>query len=481
MLDAVGAIGSKGSEGIGQQRPTAEIQPAMQGLLIGLRRGRKTAPRPRNHNPRALWIKARRRCDLGRRLRASRGREHSRNQLLLLFKGGVQRLLEGQVEVNRSRWTSACTLGLLPSLNRQGIEAGVGLGVDAVCRSTAEPAAGREQKGFLVNRLVGAAVFEPGGAIRREQQQGLTGAVRLHRSGKQVGHRGAGGGDHCHGTAMGGRHAEGQKGGRTLIDGRDQLQLRLGGQHSRGCCQGAGTAARAEHQLLQPLETKSLQQREGGLQIGASDGQCSRPGWCDLRSTMTQPTTPAPGEDSKGFWRNLILWALLALLLRWLVVEPRWIPSGSMLPTLQLQDRILVEKVRPRLARSRHGHLHRGDVVVFAPPEQLVAAGYDASAALIKRVVGLPGDQLEVHDGRLFRNGEQAAEPWLAEAINYEMAPITVPADQLWVMGDNRNASLDSHLWGSLPETNVLGTAVWRYWPLQRFGPLRITDSSDGG
>ena len=63
-----------------------------------------------------------------------------------------------------------------------------------------------------------------------------------------------------------------------------------------------------------------------------------------------------------------------------------------MLPTLQLQDRILVEKVRPRLARSRHGHLHRGDVVVFAPPEQLVAAGYDASAALIKRVVGLPGD-----------------------------------------------------------------------------------------
>jgi signal peptidase I len=56
-----------------------------------------------------------------------------------------------------------------------------------------------------------------------------------------------------------------------------------------------------------------------------------------------------------------------------------------------------------------------------------------------------------------------------------------VPADQLWVFGDNRNASLDSHLWGSLPETNVLGTAVWRYWPLQRFGPLRITDSRDGG
>ena len=119
---------------------------------------------------------------------------------------------------------------------------------------------------------------------------------------------------------------------------------------------------------------------------------------------MTQPPTPAPGEASKGCWRNLILWALLALLLRWLVVEPRWIPSGSMLPTLQLQARILVEKLRPRLARSRHSHLHRGDVGVFAPPEQLVAAGYDASAALINRGGGRPGDQLEVHDGRLFRN-----------------------------------------------------------------------------
>ncbi|MAI95351.1 MAG: signal peptidase I [Synechococcus sp. MED650] len=196
---------------------------------------------------------------------------------------------------------------------------------------------------------------------------------------------------------------------------------------------------------------------------------------------MTQPTTPTPKDESKGFWRSLILWVLLALLLRWAVVEPRWIPSGSMLPTLQLQDRILVEKIRPRLARRRHGHLHRGDVVVFIPPAQLVAAGYDASAALIKRVVGLPGDELEVHEGALFRNGQPAAEPWLAEPIHYAMAPVTVPDGQLWVMGDNRNASLDSHLWGPLPEDNVLGTAVWRYWPPQRFGPLRMSDIGNGG
>ena len=111
---------------------------------------------------------------------------------------------------------------------------------------------------------------------------------------------------------------------------------------------------------------------------------------------MTNPTPPSNTDQNKGFWRSLILWAVLALLLRWYVLEPRWIPSGSMLPTLQLQDRILVEKVRPRVQRIQHRHLHRNDVVVFEPPEALIVSGYDANAALIKRLVGLPGDVLAV-------------------------------------------------------------------------------------
>ena len=196
---------------------------------------------------------------------------------------------------------------------------------------------------------------------------------------------------------------------------------------------------------------------------------------------MGKPDSSPASQQNKGFWRSLILWALLALLLRWVVVEPRWIPSGSMLPTLQVQDRILVEKIRPRISRIRHGHLHRGDVVVFAPPEQLVAAGYDPSAALIKRIVGLPGDQLQVSEGRLSRNGSPAEEPWLDETIDYGMDPVIVPEGQLWVMGDNRNASLDSHLWGPLPESRVIGTAFWRYWPLKRFGPIRTSVIANGG
>ena len=183
-------------------------------------------------------------------------------------------------------------------------------------------------------------------------------------------------------------------------------------------------------------------------------------------------------NQRRGGWRSLLVWVLLALLLRWQVMEPRWIPSGSMLPTLQLQDRILVEKLRPRFKRQRHQALPLNSVVVFRVPEQLVQAGYDPEAALIKRVVGQPGDQLEVKEGQLIRNGRLVEEPWIAERIDYAMAPVEVPEGELWVMGDNRNASLDSHLWGPLPEDDVIGTAIWRYWPLHRFGPIRFSQPS---
>ena len=96
-----------------------------------------------------------------------------------------------------------------------------------------------------------------------------------------------------------------------------------------------------------------------------------------------------PSADStkrQGSWRSLLIWVLLALLLRWIVVEPRWIPSGSMLPTLQLQDRILVEKLSPRFDRVRHQALPLNSIVVFRVPEPLVQAGYDPDAALIKPV-----------------------------------------------------------------------------------------------
>jgi len=178
-----------------------------------------------------------------------------------------------------------------------------------------------------------------------------------------------------------------------------------------------------------------------------------------------------PQAGARGLLQQagrLLLWVLLALLLRWAVVEPRWIPSGSMLPTLQLQDRILVEKLTPRFGSG----VRTGSIVVFHPPARLQEAGYDPRTALIKRVVAVAGDQVEVRDGKLWRNGTPAEPDWAREPMDYALEPFVVPAGEVLVLGDNRNASLDSHLWGPLPETDLIGTAIWRYWPPARFGPV---------
>lgn len=185
----------------------------------------------------------------------------------------------------------------------------------------------------------------------------------------------------------------------------------------------------------------------------------------------SNPQPPRPLRDAFSLVRGILPWLLVALLLRWLVVEPRWIPSGSMLPTLQLEDRVLVQKLLPRLGV----HPGVGAIVVFHPPEALLEAGYDSQAALIKRVVAVGGDQVEVRDGRLWRNGVATDPDWSSGPMGYSLPPLRVPPGHLLVLGDNRNASLDSHLWGTLPASKVIGTAVWRYWPLDRFGPLRFS------
>ena len=115
-------------------------------------------------------------------------------------------------------------------------------------------------------------------------------------------------------------------------------------------------------------------------------------------------------KDKSSGWYSIIAWLLLALFLRWQVVEPRWIPSGSMLPTLEIQDRILIEKIRPRVKSWQHKHLKGQSIVVFHPPQKLIDAGYGEKSALIKRVIGLPGDKIEVKNGALILNGETINE-----------------------------------------------------------------------
>ena len=172
--------------------------------------------------------------------------------------------------------------------------------------------------------------------------------------------------------------------------------------------------------------------------------------------------------------KNLFIWILIALIIRWQVIEPRWIPSGSMLPTLQIQDKILVEKITPKITSKSNLSKLKNKIIVFNVPDQLVEAGYESDIALIKRVIGVPGDKVEVKEGNLYIN-DIAQNNYISDMnINYSTGPYVVPEKTLWVMGDNRNNSMDSHIWGFLPYEKVIGKAIFRYWPLNNIGPISV-------
>lgn len=159
----------------------------------------------------------------------------------------------------------------------------------------------------------------------------------------------------------------------------------------------------------------------------------------------------------------LLLALALAFVIRTFIAEPRFIPSDSMLPTLEQGDRLVVEKV------SYHFHEpRRGDIIVFQTPEVLQDIGYSGDQAFIKRVIGLPGDTVQVRDGVVYLNGQPLKESYTYEPPYYSLPPLQVPPKQLFVMGDNRNNSNDSHIWGFLPEKQVIGRAVFRFLPFNR-------------
>jgi signal peptidase I len=191
--------------------------------------------------------------------------------------------------------------------------------------------------------------------------------------------------------------------------------------------------------------------------------------------TTPEPPTPesiSPQPLLVQWWQkwgeNIIILVLalgLAFVIRTFVAEPRYIPSESMFPTLEIGDRLIVEKL------SYHSHPpRRGDIVVFAPPPQLQEQGYLEEQAFIKRVIGLPGNTIEIKNGHVYVDRELLTETYIAEAPDYAMSPMIVPPDQLFVMGDNRNNSNDSHVWGFLPQSNIIGHACFRFWPIDRFG-----------
>lgn len=191
----------------------------------------------------------------------------------------------------------------------------------------------------------------------------------------------------------------------------------------------------------------------------------------------TQSNPPATLQQ-KGFWQSqrenfqiLGIALIMALLIRFFIAEPRYIPSDSMVPTLEIGDRLVVEKVS-YYWRSPE----RGEIVVFDPPPQLQQLGFTQDQAFIKRVIGLPGDTVEVQGGSVILNGNPLREPYIAQAPAYTMPLVTVPADQFFVMGDNRNNSNDSHVWGFLPRGNIIGRAAFRFFPFSRLGEIPVPE-----
>lgn len=213
-------------------------------------------------------------------------------------------------------------------------------------------------------------------------------------------------------------------------------------------------------------------------------------------ATITPPDTPTPPSDEKHRWRFigslpfLIIVALCAaILIKSFLVQAFFIPSESMEPTLMKGDRVLVNKLA-----YAGGDVGRQDVVVFvnpngdSPPDRGLVGGFihwlgegigvaqPENEDYIKRVIGLPGETLEIRDEEVLIDGTALDEPYLtadAKTCNREFGPVTVPEGSLFVMGDNRCNSADSRYGlGFVPQDKVVGRAFVIIWPPSNLGGL---------
>lgn len=226
--------------------------------------------------------------------------------------------------------------------------------------------------------------------------------------------------------------------------------------------------------FLVPIEILLIEYDQWGITLGLATDAV--PDMTDFHQPPQIPDKTAKKVENKtnpvveGL-QTLGLSIVLALGIRTFVAEARYIPSGSMEPTLEVNDRLVVEKISYHLNPPK-----RGDIIVFWPPESLFEDEENKRKdAFIKRVIGVPGDTVEVRDGTVFINGEPQEEDYIKAPPNYTWGPETVPPESYLVLGDNRNSSFDSHAWepdSFVPQENIIGKAVVRFWPPNRIGGL---------
>jgi signal peptidase I len=171
------------------------------------------------------------------------------------------------------------------------------------------------------------------------------------------------------------------------------------------------------------------------------------------------------GQRRRGVFRDLfeslLVAVVLALVIRFFIFQPFYIPSGSMEPTLLTGDRIIVSKFTYHFREPE-----RGDVIVFRYPR-------DPDRAFVKRLVALGGETVAIRDDRLYIDGVQVVEGYLPENGSYsDFGPAKVPVGSFFMLGDNRANSDDSRVWGFLDEELLIGKAVAVYWPVGRIGGI---------
>jgi signal peptidase I len=161
------------------------------------------------------------------------------------------------------------------------------------------------------------------------------------------------------------------------------------------------------------------------------------------------------------YLESIVIALVLALIIRTFLFQPFYIPSGSMEPTLQIGDRIIVSKFSYYFSEPK-----RGDITVFKYP-------LDPKRDFIKRVIGLPGDVVGIKDSQLYLNGMIVPEPYVLHQEYGDFGPVVVPEQYFFVLGDNRNNSQDSRNWGFVPKKKLVGKAQVIFWPFNRAGTIR--------
>ena len=174
-------------------------------------------------------------------------------------------------------------------------------------------------------------------------------------------------------------------------------------------------------------------------------------------------TEPRPSAGWRSWVRDLVVSVAIAAFIIIFLYQPVRVEGTSMLPMLEDQDRLFINKIAYRM-----GDIHQGDVVVFQYPR-------DHEKSYIKRVIALPGDRLRINQGDVYVNGKRLPEPYVPSRFTDDRSQpeIVLPANEYWVMGDHRSISSDSRDFGPVDRSLIDGKAVFVYWPMEQVGVVR--------